>query len=194
MLSYDLDELGFMSKYENIKQLIDTEVTPLLDILLKLSNITNNFSSTANRIANIDIRQTHEIKEFLELTFDARKLAQKVEDAVEFRTEAAVQAAECCYYEIISGNKKKEGSDKDIDGIIAAGNSIVNKNIVKKGSEKNSDKKDEKKDTKDKEQHENGKGSDEEGSKKNEKNKDEKKADNPSKPEKEEDGKVPDKK
>jgi hypothetical protein len=131
-----------MNKYNDIKALVDVEVSPLIDILLKLSNISNNFSSTANRIANIDIRETHEIKEFLELTFDARKLAQKVEEVVEFRAEAVIEAAKCCYYETLPHKEDDEKHFNDINSIIAAGNKFVNKNVTNKGNEKNQGKKD----------------------------------------------------
>jgi hypothetical protein len=131
-----------MNKYNDIKVLVDVEVSPLIDILLKLSNICNNFSSTANRIANIDIRETHEIKEFLELTFDARRIAKKVEEVVEFRADVVIEAAKCCYYETIPHKEDEDKRFNDINSIIAAGNKFVNKNVTNKGNEKNQGKKD----------------------------------------------------
>lgn len=137
-MPYDLNELGFMNKYDNIKFLVDVELAPLLEILLKLSTISNNFSSTANRIANIDITETHEIKEFLELTFDSRKLAKKVQEVIEFRTEVVVEAAKCCYYESKPAKQKDEDHNKYMDTILAAGNKFVN---VNKGTQNSNDKK-----------------------------------------------------
>ncbi|MCX7904411.1 MAG: hypothetical protein N2486_07850 [Caloramator sp.] len=83
----DLEKAGYILKYENAKNLVECELTPLTDVLVKLSYICVNFANTASIIKNITINETHEVKEFLDIVFDMRKVADKLEDIIECRSE-----------------------------------------------------------------------------------------------------------
>ncbi|SEF38647.1 hypothetical protein SAMN05660865_00042 [Caloramator fervidus] len=83
----NLEKAGFVLKYDNLKNLLECELTPLMDILLKISYISVNFANTASIIKNITINETHEVEEFLDIVFDMRKVADKLEDIIEYRSD-----------------------------------------------------------------------------------------------------------
>jgi hypothetical protein len=76
--------------YKNINELVNSECTPLIDMLFKLSSIANNFASAAHNTKNISIEDRHEINELLDLVFETRKLAEKVEKLVEEKIDGSI--------------------------------------------------------------------------------------------------------
>lgn len=66
-----------------IKDMLDREVNPYLDIIAKLSASANNFACAANHVSNVNATESHELKELLDLVFDIRKLAERIFDAAE---------------------------------------------------------------------------------------------------------------
>ena len=91
----ELERGGFIIKYESLKGLVEGEITPLVDVLLKLSYISINFANTASVIKNITINETHEVKEFLDIVFDIRKVADKLEDVIEDRSDIIFNLIKC---------------------------------------------------------------------------------------------------
>jgi hypothetical protein len=73
------------------KEIIDVDINPVVDLLMKLSGIANNFACTANHVSNVNATECHEIKELLDLTFDVRKIAEKVLDAAEDRFDCYIK-------------------------------------------------------------------------------------------------------
>lgn len=78
-----------MEEYGSFNDFLGGEATPLLDILVKLSEACVNFSYAAVNVANTNVTETHEIKELLDLVFDIRKLSEKTLDGLEDSLEAA---------------------------------------------------------------------------------------------------------
>jgi hypothetical protein len=122
--SNGLEKIGFLKKYSGVKQLVDNEVTPLIDIWNKLSAIANNFATAADHVAKINVTKTHEIKELLEQAYEARKLAEKIEDVIEDRTKIAVRVIDTGFYDVknivgdiknIAGGEVDKKNNKDVD-------------------------------------------------------------------------------
>jgi hypothetical protein len=94
--------------YKSINEMISSECTPLLDILLKLSSIASNFASAANNAKNVTMSETHQIKELMDLTFEVRKLAEKVEKVVEDRIDYNIKIIKTGVFEQILTDNVKE--------------------------------------------------------------------------------------
>ncbi|KRQ87794.1 hypothetical protein ABG79_00599 [Caloramator mitchellensis] len=95
----DIKREGLIFKYDSFKVLCESELTPIIDVLLKLSHISVNFANTASIIKNITINETHEVKEFLDIVFDIRKLADKLEDVVEDRMDIVIKLIKCGFFD-----------------------------------------------------------------------------------------------
>jgi hypothetical protein len=84
------DQINYYG-YKSINDMLSNECTPLIDAMLKLSSIASNFASAANNVKNVTVNESHQIKELLNVTFEARKLAEKIgkiaEERVEFNLE-----------------------------------------------------------------------------------------------------------
>lgn len=78
--------------YENLEDILAVRVTPLVGLLCRLSDACVSFSSAAVNVAHTDVTETHEIKELLDLVFDTRKMAEKVEDVLEDRLEEVLKS------------------------------------------------------------------------------------------------------
>jgi hypothetical protein len=113
-LSLRGDEMGNRQEsisyygYKNINEMVTAECTPLLDMLLKLSSIASNFASAANNAKNVTMSETHQIKELMDLTFEVRKLAEKIEKVVEDRVDHNLEVIRSGIFEQILTNNVKE--------------------------------------------------------------------------------------
>lgn len=96
--------------YSTINEMVSADCTPLLDILLKLSSIASNFASAANSTKSITISDKHQVDELLDLVFDVRKLAEKVEKVVEERVECKLEIIKSGVFEQIMVDNMKEGA------------------------------------------------------------------------------------
>ena len=102
--------------YKNISELVNSECTPLIDVLFKLSSIANNFASAAHNTKNISIEDRHEINELLDLVFETRRLAEKVEKLVEEKIDGSMIVIKSGVFEQIMLEKaKKELIDDAIE-------------------------------------------------------------------------------
>jgi NAD dependent epimerase/dehydratase family enzyme len=94
--------------YKNMNELLNSECTPLIDVLFKLSSIANNFASAAHNTKNISIEDRHEIDELLDLVFETRKLADKVEKLVEENIDNSIALIKSGVFERIMLEKAKK--------------------------------------------------------------------------------------
>lgn len=94
--------------YKSINDMVTSECTPLLDILLKLSSVASNFASAANNTKGVSISDKHEVEELLELVFVVRKLSEKVEKAVEERVNCNLEVISAGVFEHIKNENLKE--------------------------------------------------------------------------------------
>jgi hypothetical protein len=94
--------------YKNMNELMNCECTPLVDILFKLSSIASNFASAAHNTKNISMEDRHEIDELLDLVFETRKLAEKVEKLVEEKIEGSILVIKSGALEQIMVEKAKK--------------------------------------------------------------------------------------
>lgn len=86
----------FRFKYNSSGILIGDEINALTDIYVRLAAATTSFSSAACNVKSAGLGNTHQINELLDLVFETRKLAEKVEKVLSKRTEAALDAIESC--------------------------------------------------------------------------------------------------
>ena len=122
------DMLGYYG-YKSINDMLSSECTPLLDIVLKLSSIASNFASAANSVKSININETHQVNELLEITYDARRLAEKVEKVVEDRVEWHLDIIKSGLFDKIKVDEVKEQAIVE---------SLELGTVIKKGLNKNS--------------------------------------------------------
>lgn len=101
------DEINYYG-YKNINDMVTSECTPLLDILLKLSSIASNFASAANNTKNITISEKHEVNELLDLVFDVRRISEKVEKVVEERIDMHIDIINSGVFEHVKLERLKE--------------------------------------------------------------------------------------
>lgn len=99
--------------YKNISELLNSECTPLIDVLFKLSSIASNFASAAHNTKNISIDDRHEIDELLNLVFETRRLAEKVEKLVEEKIEGSIMVVKSGVLEQLMNEKIKKERIED---------------------------------------------------------------------------------
>lgn len=124
------DVLGYYG-YKSINEMISSECTPLLDIVLKLSSIASNFANAANSVKNINMNETHQVEELLEITFNARRLAEKVEKVAEDRIELHLEIIKSGLFDKIKVDEVKE---KAIEETLVLG-TVIKKGLNKNGKE-----------------------------------------------------------
>lgn len=101
------DQINYYG-YKNISELISSECSPLIDMMLKLSSIASNFASAANNVKNVSVGESHQIKELLDVTFEARKLAEKIGKVAESRIESNLQIIQSGIFEQILADNLRE--------------------------------------------------------------------------------------
>lgn len=94
-----VEKLGFVVNYNNSKELIENEILPLSTLLQQLSTSIYNVTFAADAISNINVTETHQIKELLELAYDLRRLSERVECVLKNRTDIALKAIDTGVYD-----------------------------------------------------------------------------------------------
>ncbi|EYE89868.1 hypothetical protein Q428_00290 [Fervidicella metallireducens AeB] len=95
----NVEKLGFVVNYNNTKELIENEIIPLSTLLQQLSTSIYNMTFAADAISNINVTETHQIKELLELAYDLRRLSERVECVLKNRTDIALKAIDTGVYD-----------------------------------------------------------------------------------------------
>jgi hypothetical protein len=116
--------------YKNMSELMNCECTPLIDILFKLSSIASNFASAAHNTKNVSIEDRHEIDDLLDLVFETRKLAEKVEKLVEEKIEASILVIKSGVLEQMMLEKAKKELMEEASEVCG----IIKKNVDPKAS------------------------------------------------------------
>jgi len=78
--------------------------------MLKLSSIASNFASAANNVKNVTVNESHQIKELLNVVFEARKLADKIGKVAEERVELNLEMIKSGIFEQIQKDNLKEAA------------------------------------------------------------------------------------
>ena len=123
----NLNQIGNCG-YKNMNELLNSECTPLLDILFKLSSIANNFASAAHNTKNISIEDRHEINELLDLVFETRRIAEKVEKLIEEKIDGSIIVIKSG---VLEQSMHEKARKEFIEEVVEVGESIK-KNIETK--------------------------------------------------------------
>jgi hypothetical protein len=109
------DQINYFG-YKSINDMVSAECTPLIDIMLKLSSIASNFASAANNVKNVTVNESHQIKELLDMTFEARKLAEKIEKVVEDRIDNNIEIIRSgVFQKILNDNVREDVIGEAVD-------------------------------------------------------------------------------
>lgn len=94
--------------YKSINDMVTSDCTPLLDMLLKLSSIASNFASAANNTKNVTISDKHEVNELLDIVFEVRKISERVEKVMEERIDLNLEIISSGVFEHVKQENLKE--------------------------------------------------------------------------------------
>lgn len=86
----------------------------MLDALLKLSGIATNFATAANNVKNISITDKHEVEELLELVFEARKMAERLEKIIEEQLDSDLNVIQSGVFDRIRVDEQKQSLLQDV--------------------------------------------------------------------------------
>ena len=101
------DALNYFG-YKSINDMVTSDCTPLLDMLLKLSSIASNFASAANNTKNVTISDKHEVSELLDIVFEVRKISERVEKVMEERIDLNLEIISSGVFEHVKLENLKE--------------------------------------------------------------------------------------